>query len=84
VELAFGDVRVNGRILEPNDPPLVGAEHDLVPRTEAYTKDFRPMKLGNIHLEMGRGLLTLRATKIPGSQVMDFRLLVLRRVGEFD
>jgi hypothetical protein len=81
VQLAFGEGRASGRIQEPNDPPPVGAAHDRVPRTESYTKDFRPMKLGIIRLEKGRGLLTLRATEIPGSQVMEFRLLVLKRVG---
>jgi hypothetical protein len=82
VELSFNGNRVRGKVTEPNDPPLRGAEHDRVPRAESYVKDFRPMKLGTIHLEKGRGQLTLRATKIPGSQVMDLRLLVLRRVVE--
>ncbi len=81
VELAFKDNRVSGQVTKPNDPPLRGAEHDRVPRRESYVKDFRPMRLGTIHLENGRGELTLRATKIPGSQVMDFRLLVLTRIG---
>ena len=40
-------------------------------------KDFRPLKLGTMHLEKGRGLLTLRATRIPGAQVMDIRAITL-------
>jgi arylsulfatase A-like enzyme len=80
VELSFNGNRVMGEVTESNDSPLRGAEHDRVPRGESYTKDFLPMKLGTIHLKKGRGELTLRATKIPGSQVMDFRLLVLTRV----
>lgn len=79
VELSFNGNSVVGELTESNDAPTRGAEHDRVPRGESYVKDFRPMKLGVIHLEKGRGELTLRATKIPGSQVMDFRLLVLRR-----
>jgi arylsulfatase A-like enzyme len=79
IELTFNGNHVVGQVSEPNDQPLRGAEHDRVPREESYVKDFRPMKLGTIHLEEGRGKLILRATKIPGSQVMDFRLLVLRR-----
>ena len=82
VELTFNGNRLSGQVAEPNDPPLRGAEHDRVPRGESYVKDFRPMKLGTIHLEQGRGELTLRATKIPGSQVMDFRLLVLTQAGK--
>jgi hypothetical protein len=38
------------------------------------------MTLGVVRLEKGKGTLTLKATKIPGSQVMDFRLLMLKRV----
>jgi arylsulfatase A-like enzyme len=78
VELSFNGNHVSGQIAKPNDPPLRGAEHDRVPRGESYVKDFRPLKLGIIHLEKGRGDLKLRATEIPGLQVMDFRLLVLR------
>ena len=82
VELSFNGSRVAGEISEPHDSPLHGAEHDRVPRGESYTKDFRPMKLGTIHLEKGRGELTLRATKIPSSQAMDVRLLVLTRLSK--
>jgi arylsulfatase A-like enzyme len=80
VELSFNDSRLAGQVTEPNDPPLRGAEHDRVPRGESYVKEFRPMKLGTVHLEQGCGELTLRATKIAESQVMDFRLLVLRQI----
>ena len=43
-------------------------------------KHFKPMRMGVIELEKGRGELTLRALKIPGSQALEFRLLMLRRV----
>lgn len=79
VELSFNGNKMVGHVTQPNDVPLRGGEHDRVPRDESYVKDFRPMTLGTVHLQKGRGQLTLRATKIPGSQVMDFRLLVLRR-----
>ena len=36
----------------------------------------------NIHLKKGTGTMTLRALEIPGSQVMDFRLMLLTRVEE--
>ena len=43
-------------------------------------KDFRALKLGSIKLETGRSMLTLRALEIPGTQVMDFRLLMFTRM----
>ena len=55
-------------------------ENDRYPRVESYVKDFNPLNLGQIYLNKGEGTLRLKATKIPGSQVMDFRLLMLKRV----
>ena len=80
-ELSFNDDRLTGTITEAHDPPVKGGEHDRVTRGESYVKDFKAMKLGTIHLKKGPGTLTLQATKMPGSQVMDFRLLMLKRVG---
>jgi acetamidase/formamidase len=37
------------------------------------------MTLGDIHLKEGTGTLTLQALEIPGSEVMDFRLMLLTR-----
>ena len=79
-ELSFGAASLSGKITEAHDPPERGAEHDRSPRTESYVKDFKPLSLGKIELKKGRGELTLKATDIPGSQVMDFRLLMLTRV----
>ncbi len=80
-ELRHGQSLLTGRITRPHDPPLEGAEQDRVKRTESYVKDFRALKLGSIKLESGRSMLTLRALEIPGSQVMDFRLLMFTRMG---
>lgn len=78
VELAFADARLTGKVAEPHDPPPRGAEHDRVPRHgESYVKDFRPLRLGAVTLPRGRGPLTLRATDIPGKQVMDVRAVTL-------
>jgi hypothetical protein len=82
IELSFNDSRLRSDVSEPHDPPLRGAEHDRIPRQESYVKNFRPMNLGTIHLEKGRGELTLRALKVPGAQVMDFRQLMLTRMQE--
>jgi len=71
---------LGGKLLQPNDPPLIGANHDRVPRPESYVKDFKPWQIGHITLPAGRGTLKLRATNIPGDQAMEFRLIMLERV----
>lgn len=80
VELSFGESRLKGHIAEGFDPPLRGMENDRVERTESYVKDFKALNLGVVHFEKGEGQLTLQALKIPGSTVMDFRLLMFERV----
>jgi len=40
-------------------------------------KDFKPLRLGLMPLEKGRGALTLRAISIPGKHVMDVRAVLL-------
>ncbi|MGB9624791.1 MAG: arylsulfatase [Phycisphaerae bacterium] len=80
VELSFNGSRIEARVLEAHDPPLIGAENDRVPRQgdgESYVKDFAPLRLGEMKLRAGRGSLTLRALKVPGSRVMDVRMVVL-------
>ena len=78
IELSFGEDRLHATVSKANDPPLVGAEHDRVPRVgESYVKDFQPLTLGVVNLRAGRGPLTLRALAIPGKQVMDVRSVVL-------
>ena len=78
IELGFHGSRVETRVTVPHDPPLMGAERDRVPRRgESYVKDFRPLRIGKIQLEQGRGPLTLRAREIPGEEIMDVRLVTL-------
>lgn len=80
-ELSFGKNTLQGSITEAHNPPLTGMENDRSgARGESYVKDFKRMSVGNIQLEKGEGVLTLKALEIPGSQVMDFRLLMLNRV----
>jgi len=81
IQLSYGDVKVMGKITEAHDPPLVGAQHDRVPRKgESYMKDFRALKFGTMELPHGTGALTLRATDIPGKQVMDLAGITLTLV----
>lgn len=80
VQLSFHSNSITTKVTEANDPPLRGMENDRVKRTESYVKDFKSLKAGIIHLEKGTGELTLKALNIPGSMVMDFRLLMLTRI----
>ncbi len=83
VELAFHPthgqaIKVQGQVTDAHDPPLIGAADDRYPRGgESYVKDFEPLTLGTIHLNAGRGTLTLRALDVPHSQVMDVRRVML-------
>jgi arylsulfatase A-like enzyme len=78
VELSFLGSRVQAKIAQPHDPPLIGAKFDRVPRAgESYVKDFRPLRVGVIPLNKSRGKLTLRALEIPGKQVADIRYVAL-------
>ncbi len=80
VQLSFNNSRLAGTITEAHDPPLRGMERDRVKRKESYNKDFKRMTLGTIKLQEGAGKLKLQALEMPGSQVMDFRLLLLTRL----
>ncbi|MBI4578180.1 MAG: arylsulfatase [Planctomycetes bacterium] len=78
IELSCNGSRLEGKVLEAHDPPLAGAEHDRVPRRgESYVKEFKPLRLGSIRLKPGRAVLTLRPLSIPGSRVMEVRMLEL-------
>ena len=81
IELSFGEAKLTTKLTEPHDPPLRGMENDRTEgRAESYVKDFKAIPLGTINLKKGNGPLTLRAVEMPGKQVMEFRLLLLKRV----
>jgi arylsulfatase A-like enzyme len=78
IELEFLGSRETATVTPGWDPPLY-ANQDTIPRppAESKMKEFRPLTMGPIHLEEGRGSLTLRAQKIPGRTVMDLRQINL-------
>ncbi len=77
IELSFPGSRVQGKVAPAWDPPLI-TDQDRVPRKgESIMKEFRPLNLGTMYLEQGRGPLTLRALTVAGKQVMDARLITL-------
>ena len=80
IELSLGPNKITGKITQAHDPPLRGMEYERVRLPEYYVKSFMPMNLGTVHLDKGKGTLTLKALDIPGDQAIDFRLLMLERV----
>jgi arylsulfatase A-like enzyme len=78
IELQFQESRLRGKVEPGWDPPLYTNQDTLPrPRAESSMKEFRPLKLGTIRLEKGRGPLTLRAIEIPGNEVMHLRAITL-------
>lgn len=71
IELRHQEGKLAGKVAPGWDPPLY-TNQDTLPRPpgESKMKEFRSLKLGTIALEKGRGPLTLRATEIPGGEVM--------------
>ncbi len=78
IQLSFGTEHLQGKITDAHDPPLRGADDDRVSRgSESYVKTWRPIDLGKIHLQAGRGDLSLQAIDVPGQGVADVRGLRL-------
>lgn len=78
VELSLNDAKLWGKVQPAWNPPLY-TNQDTIPRpvVESKMKEFRPLNLGTMRLEKGRGPLTLRALEIPGKHVMDVRAVYL-------
>ena len=81
MEVSFNGKRLRHTITQPHEVPARGQEHDRVPRAESFVKDFKAVDIGVIMISKGKGELMLRALKIPGQEALEFRLLMLRRVG---
>ncbi|MBN7811755.1 arylsulfatase [Algoriphagus sp. H41] len=80
LSLRMGDDVLEGKVVAPFTPQLVGAEEDRVPRQESYEQKWGKMSLGKISLSKGSGKLSLKALQIPKGKVMDFRLMTLTRI----
>jgi arylsulfatase A-like enzyme len=79
IELSFNDNKLAVTVEKSHPSELVGAAEDHFQRAESYEQNWTSMNAGDIQLKAGKGSLTLKATKIPGKTVMDFRLMMLRR-----
>ncbi|MCC9600115.1 arylsulfatase [Stieleria sp. JC731] len=82
IQLKLGESTLAAKIDTPVESPVIGADQDRVIRQEGYVKRWQPMTLGTIQVEPGRHILSLSATQIPGKQVCEMRLLMLRRLSE--
>ena len=80
IELSFSDSSVSKKITKFYDPKEYGQENDRSPRIESYVKDFIPLKMGVIDLKKGKGTLMLKGLKMSGKELLDFRLLMLKRI----
>ena len=80
IELSFSDSSVSKKITKFYDPEEYGEENDRSPRIESYVKDFIPLKMGVIDLKKGKGTLMLKGLKMTGKELLDFRLLMLKRI----
>jgi len=81
IELSFLNQSLRTKITREVNPPLLTG-FDRKARTEGYVKYFEPMKMGKIRLKKGKGELKFQATRIPGEQALEFRLLMINRVKE--
>ena len=79
-EVSCGSNSLKATLKEAHNPAPFGMKEDRSPRMESYVKDFKATKIGNLKLDKGPGTLTLKALETPGKTVMDFRLLMLKRV----
>ncbi len=85
IQLIVGDdsretVVLTKTVDRPVESPLIGAAEDRVLRTESLVKDFGTLHAGRISLNKDVRYLTLKATSVTGEQVMDVRLLHLKRL----
>ena len=79
-EISFGKAKINGKIIEAHNTQEYGAEEDRVIRQESYVKDFKPLKVGILNLKKGKGTLKIKGIKKNGKALMDFRLMLLKRL----
>jgi hypothetical protein len=80
VEIRLAGRSTTAKVSQPHDPPLLGAEHDRVPRQESYVKDFVTLEAGVIELPKGESVLELKALALTGKKVMDVGHLMLEYV----
>ena len=79
-EISFESDSLFGKISEEHNPREYGYANDRSLRTESYVKDFKPLNIGVINLQKGPGTMSLKAIKKNGESLMDFRLMLFKRI----
>ncbi len=79
-EVSFENESIKGEIKEFHKSEIYGASEDRVIRQESYVKDFKPLKIGRLKLKKGKGTLKIKGVKKKGKALMDFRLMLFKRV----
>ena len=64
---------------KPFDPPLF-PNHDRAPRAGELEKPWATLELGKMELKRGISKLVLATEKMPGTQVMEVRKVILERI----
>jgi arylsulfatase A-like enzyme len=80
LELSFDGKKVKRKVTEAFDSKLVGAVENHVQKGESLMKEFKAMTLGTFGMPGKRGVLSLRATNIPGREAVDLRYVTLTRI----
>jgi arylsulfatase A-like enzyme len=80
LSISFGSSYLKNAVKKENNVPLIGMEHDTVPRDESYIKDFISLNLGTIHLKPGNGTLKLMSQNLLKPNDLDIKLVTLRRL----
>ena len=80
LRLARGDSMTEASVTEPFDPPLWDKSKERVAKSHYFVKDFKPLDLGVLTLQKGRGQLTLSAPSIVGDRAIDVYSIVLDQI----
>ena len=80
IQLAMdGGDKTDAKVRKAFDPPLYDKSKERVEKSHYFVKDFKPLKLGSLRLNKGRGLLRLTAPKLTGKQAIDVHSIELVR-----
>jgi arylsulfatase A-like enzyme len=82
LEIKFNDASIAQKISEANNVPVMGMEHDKVERDESYVKDFKPMKLGNVALKKGKGIMELSSKNLLSPDDLECNMITFRRISK--
>ncbi|MEL6106831.1 MAG: sulfatase-like hydrolase/transferase [Planctomycetota bacterium] len=81
VRVTVNDGEVKAIVDQPFDPPLY-PNQDRAPRAGELEKPWATLELGQMKIEKGIAKLVLSADRMPGTQVMEVREVLLERVFE--